>query len=71
MSYSQRKLAQSYLDYVSNNKSRNEYVLTLDKKDLRNFMAENGIEWTPQEIIDIFETIETALNIIKENDEYN
>jgi hypothetical protein len=64
MSYSQRKLAQSYLDYVSNNKSRNEYVLTLDKKDLRNFMAENGIEWTPQELNDVLEVIGTALEVL-------
>lgn len=64
MSYSQRKLAQSYLDYVSNNKSRNEYVLTLNKKDLRNFMAENGIEWTPQELNDVLEVIGTALEVL-------
>ena len=64
MSYSQRKLAQSYLDYVSNNTSRNEYVLTLNKKDLRNFMAENGIEWTPQELNDVMEVIGTALEVL-------
>lgn len=69
MSYSQRKLAQSYLDHVSHNTSRHKHILTLDKKELRNFMAENGVEWTPQELNDTLEVIGTALEVL--NNENN
>lgn len=61
---SQRESSTKFINYVRHNYESVKHTLESDNLFLRNYAAENGVEWTPDEIKNLKKLLVTALDII-------
>ena len=61
---SQRESSTKFINYVRHNYDSVKRTMDQDNLFLRNYAAENGVEWTPDEIKNLKKLLATALDII-------
>ena len=62
---SQRESSTKFINYVRHNYENVKRTMEQDNLFLRNYAAENGVEWTPAEIENLKKLLATALDIVE------